>query len=110
MRDRQRAWGCSYSDYRSILAHKDQPNHAFSMQRKNAERRGIDWELSLSQWWKVWEQSGHWNERGRGAGYCMCRLNDTGPYAIDNVYIATGIENMRDYWVNKRSVLAEPAQ
>jgi hypothetical protein len=106
----QRVWGCSYADYRSILGHKDKPTYAYWAQRKNADRRNIPWELSLSQWWKVWEQSGHWNERGRGAGYCMCRLNDTGPYAIDNVYIATGVDNMRDYWVNKRSVLMEPAQ
>ena len=98
-----RAWGCNYRDYQTILKHPDQPTLAFSMQKRNARERGIGWELSLWQWWKIWEQSGHWADRGRGHGYCMCRLNDSGPYAVDNVYVATGAENMRDFWVKKRA-------
>lgn len=96
-------WGCSYREYQKILKHPDLPTRAFASQRQNAKKRGIEWSLSLWQWWKIWEQSGHWAERGRGRGYCMCRLNDCGPYSVDNVYIATGAENMRDYWVNKHA-------
>lgn len=104
-------WGCTYKQYRSILKRPERPTYLFSQQRKNADQRGIGWELTLWQWWKIWEQSGHWGERGRGRAYHMCRLNDAGPYAVDNVYIATGVDNIRDYWVNKRaSETLEPAQ
>lgn len=96
-------WGCNYQTYRSILKHKDQPTYAYWQQRRNAIERGIGWELTLWQWWQIWDKSGRWNERGRGHGYCMCRLNDTGPYAVDNVYIATGAENMQDHWVLRRA-------
>lgn len=104
-----RAWGCNYKQYHNILKHPDKPTYCFSQQRKNADQRGIGWELTLWQWWKIWEQSGHWAERGPGRGYGMCRLNDIGPYAVDNVYIATGTDNMKDHWVNKRAALLETA-
>jgi transposase len=103
----RKAFGCSYAVYKRLLKRTDKPTYAYGQQRKNAKFRGIDWEITFYDWWKVWEQSGHWEERGRGGGYCMCRLNDTGPYAIDNVYIATGRENMRDYWVGRRNLQAE---
>lgn len=104
-----RAWGCSYAQYIKILKHPDKPTYAYWAQRKNAQRRDIPWELNLWQWWTIWQKSGHWLERGRGRGYQMCRLNDIGPYSVDNVYIATGDDNMRDYWVNRRAA-AEAAR
>jgi hypothetical protein len=69
------------------------PMNAFSMQRSHAGHRGIGWELSLWQWWQIWADSGKWNERGRGAGYVMCRQGDVGPYAEWNVFIAPAREN-----------------
>jgi hypothetical protein len=105
----QKALGCSYAVYRNLLKRSDKPTYAFSEQRKNAKSRGIDWEITFYDWWKVWEQSGHWEERGRGNGYCMCRIKDSGPYAIGNVYIATGAQNGRDYWAWRRQTEAEQA-
>lgn len=99
----QKMWGCSHREYLRILKRPDKPTFAYWGQQKNARRRGIGWEINLWQWWKVWQQSGRWDERGRGHGYQMCRLNDTGPYSVDNVYIATGSENMQDYWAKKRA-------
>lgn len=105
-------WGCTYKQYISILKRPDKPTYSFSQQRKNSDIRKIGWELSLWQWWQIWQQSGHWSERGVGRDrYGMCRLNDCGPYAVDNVYIGTTTENMKDYWVNKRAaVFLEAAQ
>lgn len=105
-------WGCTYRQYRSVLKMEGKPTRCWHAQRQNAAKRSIAWELNLWQWWKLWQQSGHWSERGRGNGYCMCRLNDVGPYSVDNVYIATGGDNMRDYWVRRRaaSVGMEAAQ
>lgn len=94
-------WGCPWSQY-VLLRDAKKPVRAFHSQRQNAATRGIGWELNLWQWWTIWQESGHWEERGRGAGYGMCRKNDTGPYSVGNVYIATGVENIKDYWAAVR--------
>lgn len=99
----QKKFGCSYQEYRRILKHPSRPTFAFLRQKGNASTRGIVWELNLWQWWSIWKQSGHWSERSRGRGYQMCRLNDVGPYSVDNVYIATGVENIQDYWADVKS-------
>jgi DNA-binding transcriptional MerR regulator len=68
---------------------------AFRRQRASAKQRGIEWEISLWDWWTIWQASGKWNERGRGAGaYVMCRFGDTGPYKVGNVYIASHRHNI----------------
>lgn len=61
---------------------------AFGRQRYQAQKRGIEWNLSLEQWWDFWQSSGYWDQRGRGQGYVMCRRGDTGPYEIGNIFIA----------------------
>lgn len=95
--------GCSWLQYVELRA-MGKPTRAFSMQRKNAHRRGICWELTLWEWWQIWQKSGHWQQRGRGNGYVMCRKGDVGPYSIDNVFIARGIENSSNR-VGKKSNL-----
>jgi hypothetical protein len=90
-----RKWGCTFDQYRVI---RGKPSLAWSLQRRNARARGIAFELTLWQWWTIWQDSGHWHERGTGAEkYAMCRFNDVGPYAVGNVYIATNRQNSLDY-------------
>jgi hypothetical protein len=99
-----KAFGCSYRVYKSLVRHADNPVESYRAQKRNASVREISWDLNLWQWWSIWQQSGHWNERGRGRdGYCMCRLNDAGPYSVDNIYIATAAENIQDYWADVKS-------
>jgi hypothetical protein len=85
-------WGCNFDQY-TLLRDMRKPTRCYAAQRQNAAKRGIGWELNLWQWWSIWQQSGKWSQRGRGNGFMMCRTNDVGPYAIGNVYIATGCEN-----------------
>lgn len=85
-------WGCNWDQY-VVLRQMRKPTRAYAMQRRNAISREIGWELSLWQWWSIWQQSGKWHLRGRGNGYMMCRTNDVGPYAVGNVFIANGCEN-----------------
>lgn len=73
-------------------------------QMRNARQRGIEWKFTLPTWWAVWLESGKWEERGRGPGYCMGRYGDSGPYSPENVYICTIGENFSD------SYLVKPAQ
>lgn len=70
------------------------PEGKFSVQKRKAKQRGIAWQLSFEEWWSIWQESGKWDQRGQGAAsYCMCRHEDTGPYAVGNVRIDTHHEN-----------------
>jgi hypothetical protein len=67
-------WGCDVKTYRSL---RGRTMAMFQQQRQSARRRGIPWHLTLGDWWRIWEQSGRWNERGRGHGhYVMSRTGD----------------------------------
>lgn len=100
--------GCTYAQYRGLVAmgkgltRESSPIGAYGRQRQNAIGRGIGWHLKLWDWWQIWQQSGKWADRGRGAGYCMARINDTGPYAANNVYITTNGQNIRAYQERKQ--------
>lgn len=93
-------YGCTFAQWKYLLSVGKRASHyyrsplgAYVSQRNNAKRRGIGWELTVWQWWTIWQESGHWEQRGRGQGYCMCRHGDTGPYATWNVFIALAAEN-----------------
>jgi hypothetical protein len=62
---------------------------------RQAAGRNIPFLLTFEQWWDIWQQSGHWHERGNldGDKYCMARHGDVGPYAVGNVKIITNREN-----------------
>ncbi len=68
------------------------PFVSFRAQRENAAKRGIEWEMNFLEWWGLWEP--YYAQRGHGGrGLEMCRVNDSGPYKIGNVFIASGLEN-----------------
>lgn len=70
---------------------------AFNEQRRNAEARGVGWEITIHEWWGLWLESGKWAERGRGKGqYVMARTGDSGPYKIGNVRITTSDDNIQE--------------
>lgn len=85
-------WSCVSKKLKS-------PGVSYMTQRRNAEVRGIGWELPLTEWWRIWQKSGKWEQRGRGKGYCMGRLGDSGPYSVDNVYICTIGQNFSDSYL-----------
>jgi len=71
---------------------------AYQTQKHHAVRRGVDFHLTLEEWWAVWSFSGHFSERGRGAyRYCMSRHGDVGPYAVGNVFIQTNAQNVSEF-------------
>lgn len=88
--------GCTFDEYSAIRdAGGARP---YGQQRSTAHQRGIEWRFTLASWWKVWQDSGRWSERGRGNGYCMARRGDVGPYSPENVYICTIGQNFSDSW------------
>jgi len=60
----------------------------YRQHRADANKRNIPFLISFEDWSNIWEQSGHWEERGRKSGqYCMSRYGDVGPYEVGNVFI-----------------------
>ena len=74
----------------------------FNAHKSNAKRRGIEFLLTFEQWFDIWQKSGNFDKRGRGADkYCMCRVGDTGSYSVDNVFIGQGKHNVSDGNIGK---------
>ncbi len=95
-------WGCSYTEWKQFRQmadrYADTPMGQFNQQRKNAtSSRNIEWKLTFMEWWAIWRDSGKWYRRGKMVGdYVMARFKDQGPYSVDNVYITTCSQNIRD--------------
>ena len=79
---------------------------AYTAQKANAKRRGVEFLFTFEEWKQWWLDTGKWEERGKGRDkYCMQRYNDTGPYSPSNVYCGTNSENVS--LGNKGKVLSE---
>lgn len=95
--------GMSREDYLRINGPENRirgmrPSRYFQQQMNNARIRGIPFELTFADWWKLWVDSGKWNVRGRGHGaYVMSRHGDVGPYALGNVSIKLADENNSEF-------------
>lgn len=75
------------------------PKGQYSVQKRKAKQRQIEWRLSFDDWWNIWQESGHWEERGDSKGkYCMSRYGDTGPYSVENVYINKFEDNTKEVY------------
>jgi hypothetical protein len=62
--------------------------HKFHVQKNMAATRGVVWDLTFDEWFKIWTDSNHLEDRGRGKDqYCMSRYGDVGPYSVSNVFI-----------------------
>ena len=62
-----------------------------------AKQRNVPFELTYDEWINIWLQSGKYDLRGYGIGkYCMSRINDIGPYAVNNVFIQLHTKNIVD--------------
>jgi hypothetical protein len=87
----------------------------FGQHKNRAERYGIPFYLTKEQWWKIWKDSGHWNERGPHPDeYCMARKDDKGAYEIGNVLIITNAQNRamqkNEFSVQHRASLSAAAK
>jgi hypothetical protein len=73
------------------------PLQCYQSHKNRAALRGIPFLMTFEEWWGVWEQSGHWHERGSLRGqYVMARHGDKGGYEVGNVKIITSEENSRE--------------
>lgn len=79
-----------------VIDLKDADGKYLQIMRRAADR-GIDFQMTFEEWMTIWLESGHWHQRGKGLGkYNMSRFNDTGPYAVGNVFIQRHEQNSSD--------------
>ena len=103
-----RLYGCNYSDFGilndGLPEHQEGSKAAgYFSQMRFANTRIIEWQLTFPEWCAIWEASGHFPDRGRGAdSYCMSRFGDSGPYSKDNVRIVTNRQNIQDGYETRR--------
>ena len=71
------------------------PKGIYSVQKRKAKQRGIEWLFTFDEWWELWQASGKWEQRGP-QGYVMCREGDTGPYSSANCRIDTCQNNAKE--------------
>ncbi|ANA49474.1 hypothetical protein BI049_gp259 [Salmonella phage vB_SnwM_CGG4-1] len=77
----------------------------YENQRRKANARNIEWLFTYESWLNWWISTGKLEKRGNKAQqYCMCRIGDSGPYSIENVYCATNSQNNKDLHTNGKRV------
>jgi len=100
---RQILKGHDLDNVKDLRAGKD-PNYysrlRFARHRAQAKYRNISFEFDWESWHAWWLSHGidrniPTAERG-GQRLCMCRYKDSGPYRLDNVYLATQSQNSSD--------------
>ena len=97
-----RRWGMTIDEYRAHVSEygtsgrRDSPMGRFQAQRKDFQKIGVVWLLPFAQWWAVWQRSGKWQQRGRGNGYRLARINTARGYVLGNVQIIGGSDHMSD--------------
>ena len=80
------------------------PTGKFSKHKARAKQDNIEFKFTFEQWWDIWQQSGHWENRGKCKGqYCMSRYGDLGAYEIGNVFIQLTTQNTKDAHCGKAS-------
>ena len=68
---------------------------SYARQKVQARDRSIPWHLSFQAWVRIWEESGHIEERW-GGQWTLVRIDEALPYAHDNVRIV-------QRWVNAKA-------
>jgi transcription elongation factor GreA-like protein len=75
----------------------------FQTHRSNSiTGRGIEFDLTFKEWNDWWLSHGVNKQTDKRSDLCMCRFNDTGPYALDNIYLGTRSRNISDSFKNNR--------
>ena len=76
----------------------------FTYAKFGAKKRKVVFLLTFNEWYQWWLQNGVDKndpaiggiKRSQLTELCMCRFNDAGPYALNNVYCATRGKNSKD--------------
>ena len=84
-------------------------NEQYSQHKQRAKRKGIPFELTLAEWYKIWIDSGHYHNKGTKRGqYVMSRYGDKGGYTIGNVHIQTVGQNTQEAFTINNADFIKP--
>lgn len=66
---------------------KSKPHYDFYYDwLSSMKKKGVPVELTLQQWLDFWNNSGQWENRGRGRmDFCMCRKDTEKPFSVTNI-------------------------
>lgn len=80
----------------------------YARHRAQARFRQVGFEFTFDEWYQWWLDAGvDKNDPAQtfslqdGDRMCMCRLDSTRPYAVDNVYPATHVQKAQDQMAAK---------
>lgn len=99
-----RVYGITVEEFDSIMEESEalgfqRLDKSFRRHRTGAKHRGIEFLLTLREWWGIWKP--HYHKRGVGGGkMVMGRKGDVGPYSVENVEIIPFEKNVADARVN----------
>lgn len=114
-------WGITSDEYQKIRAKygphasSGSPFRLFIEQRRNFRcRTNVPWTLKFVDWWRCWQESGKWKERGRGR-YVLARIVPTEGFHAGNIRVVLmgelAAEKFEDGWLpqkGKKSVWEYP--
>lgn len=80
------------------LSHVRHPVSLFGDLRSRIKKEGVKFDLKFVDWWRAWQESGHWHERGR-QGYQMTRWDRNQGWSRDNIRIVTVSERFSDGFI-----------
>lgn len=67
-----KAWGMSREEYElhtglhGCSSNPGSPMHKYGAHKSNARRNGLEWQFNFKDWWRMWVESGRWDQRGPG--------------------------------------------
>lgn len=78
----------TWAEHRQLVA--TGATQAWRKQKNSCRLRGIAWELPFEDWWRLWQESGHWEQRGRSRdAYVLTRADYALPFSATNALITT---------------------
>ena len=82
---------------------------AWIQQRNQAQWRGEQWLLTLSEWTGIW--GADWPRRGRDReGLCMTRRDPSQPWAQGNAHLVSRLQHALDQVVQRQSGVRSAAR
>lgn len=92
------ARGLSKAEFKKIAQkYGREPYNAFMNRRRNSKRDNQGWNLKFGEFWAIWQRSGKWEQRGRGEGYQLRRVDPNKPWQPGNVVVQDGRTAQSEY-------------
>lgn len=96
-------WGISLEEYAAIAAAHGRhgsgarsPFSRYTRWRENCRKHGVPQALPFVDWWSVWQDSGHYEDMGRGVAYWLTRRDPSKPLDRSNAIVRLSSDVARE--------------